>query len=57
MYTSHGHRIPGTAKDDNPPVADRCGGIDYCNQCINEAVIFSPEKKTVVNDASTPRDL
>lgn len=57
MYTSHGHHIPGTDKDDNPPVADPCGGVENCSQCINETVIFSPTTRVVVRDASPTRSL
>lgn len=37
MYTSHGHHIPGTVLDDNPPPIARCGGPGLCDACSKEA--------------------
>lgn len=38
MYTSHGHHIPGTIKnDDRPAQVTRCGGPGLCQVCMKEA--------------------
>ena len=38
MYTSHGHHIPGTIKnDDSPAQVARCGGPGLCQVCMKEA--------------------
>lgn len=38
MYTSHGHHIPGTIKnDDRPAQVARCGGPGLCKVCMKEA--------------------
>lgn len=38
MYTTHGHHIPGTTKDENfPEQVARCGGPSLCSQCSREA--------------------
>ena len=39
MYTSHGHHIPGTIKnDDRPEQVARCGGPRICKVCMREAM-------------------
>lgn len=38
-YTSHGHHIDGTIKDDNRPLkVARCGGPGLCDICSKEAM-------------------
>jgi hypothetical protein len=38
MYTEHGHHIPGTIPDGNPPALKaRCGGPLKCKECQDEA--------------------
>jgi hypothetical protein len=38
-YTSHGHHIPGTTKDDERGQVDRarCGGVALCTVCQQDA--------------------
>lgn len=38
MFTRHGHHIPGTVKDSNPPgyIPKKCGGVNHCEQCTGE---------------------
>jgi hypothetical protein len=41
MYTKHGHHIPGTIPDGNPPALKaRCGGTRMCRICQDEAAKF-----------------
>lgn len=46
-YTSHGHHIPGTPKDLNPPDRVDCGGLTMCHTCIRDVVVADKNKKTV----------
>jgi hypothetical protein len=38
-YTSHGHHIDGTSKNNEPKNKFRCGGPSLCADCSKQAVI------------------
>lgn len=43
MRTTHGDYIPGTRLGINPPTQlARCGGIDSCPECMEEAHAVAP---------------
>ena len=42
MYTSHGHHIRGTIKDEDPKSVARCGGPGLCSKCSVEASAYRP---------------
>lgn len=45
-FTKHGHHIPGTvmpAVQDRPKSVARCGGVNWCKQCIAEVEKFKEE--------------
>lgn len=41
-YTSHGHHIPGTSRDDELGRVNRhrCGGVPLCTTCVKETEIY-----------------
>ena len=45
-WTTHGHHIPGTVKDDvmRPDRVGRCGGPKMCQKCQKEANLFAIRK-------------
>ena len=51
MYTSHGHHIPGTIKNnDRPAQVARCGGPGLCKVCMKEVQKFyGGERPTMAN--------
>jgi hypothetical protein len=54
-YTTHGHHIPGTVKDDLHPLSvARCGGVSCCAECKQQAVDFLPDdsiaRASLLND-------
>lgn len=52
-YTKHGWHIPGTSQED-PPIAEDCGGVVACPQCHYEWEVVRMEQDKIANEA-TPR--
>lgn len=53
MWTSHGHQIPNTPVDPNPPEQRmRCGGPPICETCANEILYGLRDQKAVKHDTS-----
>ena len=45
-YTSHGHHISGTIKDDSIPAqVARCGGPGLCSVCSRETVVAQAKQR------------
>ena len=50
MWTSHGHHIPGTDRDDAArPDYVSCGGIGNCDACDSEAEVVDDISASVLN--------
>lgn len=46
MYTSHGHHITGTPKEETPPEhVVRCGGPIICQECSRQASRATREQR------------
>src|SRR4030095_5089488 len=54
MNTSHGHHIPGTIQNEDTVSKARCGGVNICAKCKEEAVKVLPDdsiaRASLLND-------
>lgn len=60
VYTAHGHHIPGTTLNiGNPEKRARCGGVDLCPKCQEDAQAFAwrPEPEVVVDYQQKAKDI
>lgn len=42
-YTTHGHHIRGTSKDNPPSARAKCGGPGLCQECSRQAAAFTDD--------------
>lgn len=53
-YTTHGYHIPGTVFGTPPDLRAKCGGINLCLKCGQEAIRSLAEQKNRVESGYVP---
>lgn len=56
MYTTHGHRIPGTRSENPPPSVARCSAFGGCPQCKAEWAEYEWKLNNSVDQPLTRSD-